>query len=136
MAEFVDGSVLAQMGLPDMRTPIQYAFSYPQRYPGHWPKLELHKISELTFYEPDLKKFPALKLAYAAGKEGGTMPTVFNAANERAAELFLKDRIEFTGIANLIEKTMEKHDPIKEPHLKDIVFYHAWARNKLDEILT
>ncbi|MFC1516947.1 1-deoxy-D-xylulose-5-phosphate reductoisomerase [Candidatus Margulisiibacteriota bacterium] len=134
LAEFVDGSVLAQMGLPDMRMPIQYAFSFPRRLPGHWPKLELHKISELNFYEPDLKRFPALKLAYLAGQEGGTMPTVLNAANERAVELFLEEKIRFTDIPKLIEKTMEKHDSIKEPQLKDIIFYHPWARNKVDEL--
>ncbi|MBU0579866.1 MAG: 1-deoxy-D-xylulose-5-phosphate reductoisomerase [Candidatus Margulisbacteria bacterium] len=135
MAEFVDGSVIAQLGLPDMRMPISYAFAYPRRFAGHWPKLELHKISELTFYEPDLKKFPALKLAYIAGEEGGTMPTVLNAANERAVELFLEERIKFTDIAKLIEKTMEKHDSIKNAQIKDIVFYHAWARNKIDELV-
>lgn len=134
MAEFVDGSVIAQMGLPDMRMPIQYAFSYPRRFPGKWPKLELQKISELSFYEPDLKRFPALNLAYIAGQEGGTMPTVLNAANERAVELFIEDKIKFTDIPKLIEKTMEKHDSIKDPQLKDIVFYHPWARNKVDEL--
>lgn len=136
MAEFVDGSVIAQMGLPDMRMPIQYAFSYPKRFAGQWPKLELQNISELTFFEPDNKKFPALDLAYSAGQAGGTMPTVLNAANERAVEWYINGKIKFTDIPKLIEKTMGKHAVVKAAQIKDIVYYHAWARNKVDELIS
>ncbi len=134
LAEFVDGSVIAQLGTPDMRLPIQYAFSFPERLPSHWPKLALHAISELKFYEPDMNKFPALRLAYEAGAEGGTMPTVLNAANERAVELFIEKKIKLTEIPVLIEKVMDEHTTVKDAHIKDIVYYHAWARNKAEEV--
>ncbi len=133
LAEFVDGSVIAQMGTPDMRLPIQYAFTFPERIPSHWPKLALHKISELKFYEPDMKKFPTLRLAYEAGAEGGTMPTVLNAANERAVELFIEKKIMYIDIPKIIELVMEAHTVVKDAHIKDIVYFHAWARNKADE---
>lgn len=134
LAEFIDGSVIAQMGAPDMKLPIQYAFSYPRRLAGSGPKLALQSISELKFYEPDIQKFPALRLAYEAGAEGGTMPTVLNAANERAVELFVEQKLTFTEIPVLIEKVMEAHRTVKDAHIKDIVYYHAWARNKAGEV--
>jgi 1-deoxy-D-xylulose-5-phosphate reductoisomerase len=136
LVEFVDGSIIAQMGTPDMRLPIQYALSYPKRLKAVWPKLQLQKIPEWKFYEPDMKKFPALGLAYEAGRQGGTMPTVLNAANERAVELFLENKIKMTDIAVIIEQVMNKHKVVKDAHLKDILYFHAWARNMVEEIKT
>ena len=132
MVEYVDGSVLAQMGLPDMRLPIQYAFFYPERKPTNWPKLKFTDIKELTFREPDFKAFKGLQLAYAAGALGGTMPAVFNAANEKAVELFLQEKITFLDIAEIIEKVMAAHKTVSSPCLGDILEVDLWAREAFE----
>jgi len=134
MVEYVDGSVLAQMGVPDMRLPIQYAFFYPERKPTNWPKLKFTDIKELTFREPDLKAFKGLQLAYAAGALGGTMPAVFNAANEKAVELFLQEKITFLDIAEIIEKVMAAHKTIQQPSLCDILEVDLWAREAFERL--
>ncbi len=128
MVEFVDGSVMAQLGMPDMRIPIQYALSYPERLPSKFPRLDLTTLSALTFAKPDTVKFPALELAYSAGKKGGTMPCVFNAANEVAVHAFLNGEIGFLDIAKVIRYTMEKHTLITAPSLENIHAADAWAR--------
>lgn len=128
MVEFIDGSVMAQLGMPDMRLPIQYAFSYPERIAANFPRLDFTSLSALTFMEPDTKTFPALKLAYLAGDKGGTMPCVFNAANEVAVYAFLHGEIGFLDIAQIISYTMENHSLIAMPDLKQIHSADTWAR--------
>ena len=135
MVEFVDGAVMAQLGIPDMRIPIQYALSYPSRWPNDLPKLNLTEIAELTFEAPDLERFPSLKLAYQAGKTGGTMPTVLNAANEVAVARFLRGEISFLDIPLTVESVMEKHNNISKPSLDDILEADRWAREKAQNII-
>ncbi len=128
MVEFIDGSVMAQLGMPDMRLPIQYALSYPERIPSKFPRLDLTALSALTFTEPDTGNFPALKLAYTAGNKGGTMPCVFNAANEVAVYAFLQGKIGFLDIAQIISYTMEIHSLVTTPDLEQIYAADTWAR--------
>lgn len=128
MVEFIDGSVVAQMGMPDMRLPIQYALSYPERVSSNFPRLDFSTLSALTFENPDTDNFPALKLAYAAGEKGGTLPCVFNAANEVAVYAFLNSEIAFLDIAKVIRYTMENHVLIANPDLEQIHAADKWAR--------
>lgn len=129
LVEYKDGSVLAQLALPDMRLPIQYALFYPDRQTASWPKLDLLKIKELTFKKPDLETFKALQLAYQAGQTGGTTPAVLNAANEEAVQLFLNEKIKFLDIAEIIEETIGAHKNISNPDLDSIIAADLWARN-------
>ncbi|MDD4168707.1 MAG: 1-deoxy-D-xylulose-5-phosphate reductoisomerase [Desulfotomaculaceae bacterium] len=126
--EFLDGSVIAQMGLPDMRLAIQYALTYPERRPGNRPGLKLTGLHSLTFEEPDMKKFPSLKLAIDAGKAGGTMPAVLNAANEIAVSSFLEGKLSFRAIPAVVSAVMEKHRIINRPGLEEIMEADRWAR--------
>lgn len=135
MVEFNDGALLAHLGVPDMRIPIQYAFTYPERWESPAQRLDLFKTGRLQFERPDNKNFPALQLAYQAGRQGGTMPAVMNAANEVAVQEFLSKRLSFIGIVNLVEKTMNKHDCIYDPGLEDILAADAWAREVSCELL-
>ncbi len=128
LVEFVDGSVMAQLGPPDMRTPIQYALGYPGRRGPAWSRLELQHMKSLTFEEPRWDDFPCLKLAFQAGRAGGTLPAVLNAANEVAVEHFLHDRIGFLDIPRLIEETMAAHEHRTAPQLADLLHADAWAR--------
>ncbi|SHE58986.1 1-deoxy-D-xylulose 5-phosphate reductoisomerase [Desulfofundulus australicus DSM 11792] len=128
MVEFVDGSVIAQMGLPDMRLPIQYALSYPDRWPGELPRVNWFAVGELTFEPPDTGRFPCLTLAYSAGRAGGTMPAVLNAANEVAVEAFLSGEIPFTGIYRVVAGVMDEHTVISRPTLEEILAADQWAR--------
>lgn len=121
MVEYIDGSVLAQLGTADMRTPILYALSYPERVQGAAEELDFMRLKPLTFEEPDFDTFRCLKLAYDAGIEGGTMPVVLNAANEAAVDLFLKGIIKFTDIQHIVEDSMVKHKTISNPDLEDIL---------------
>lgn len=132
--EFCDGSVLAQLGAPDMRTPISYALSYPDRLPPRWGTLTLELMQGLTFEEPRRKDFPCLDMAYAAGRSGGTMPAVLNAANEVAVELFLKEKIGFTDIPRILERVMGEHSTIIKPSLDDILQTDDWARSRAREV--
>lgn len=134
MVEFNDGSVLAQMGVPDMRLPIQYALFYPRRPAGDAPKLQWPLI-DLTFEEPDLEKFPSLALAYQAGRIGKTMPAVLNAANEVAVHAFLTGRISFMSIPELVTAVMEDHTPVTYNSLEDILEADLWARSRAGEII-
>ncbi len=113
MVEFVDGSIIAQIAEPDMRLPIQYALTYPRRLPSPINRLNFWQMKNLTFEEPDLKTFRGLQLAYDAGKIGGTMPCVFNAANEVAVNAFLRGKIKFLQIYDVIENAMESHAVLK-----------------------
>ncbi|MSR88222.1 MAG: 1-deoxy-D-xylulose-5-phosphate reductoisomerase, partial [Candidatus Margulisbacteria bacterium] len=102
------GTFLAQMGLPDMRFPIQYVLTYPEKLPNPWPKMRFSELKSLTFHAPDFEKFPLLQLAFDSGKQGGSTPLVMNAANEVAVRLFLDKKIKFLDIANLVRHTVEK----------------------------
>lgn len=119
MVQFEDGSIMAQLGQPDMRVPIQYAFSYPERLKLDIEPVDFFKISQLTFEEPDRVKFPNLTYAYEAIERGGNMPCILNAANEVAVSLFLQERIGFLEMSRLIEKSMNSSSFVKEPSLSD-----------------
>ena len=128
MVEFIDGSVLAQLSVTDMCFPIQYAVTYPERMPSGLPPLDLAKLGSLSFEAPDEKRFPALRLAREAGEAGGTLPGVFNAANEVAVEAFLEGRISFPRIWGMVESVMQEHRTEKNPNLDSIVAADQWAR--------
>jgi len=128
MVEFIDTSIIAQMGLPDMRVPINYALNYPERVSTNLPTLNLTKTKTLTFSEPDYKKFPCLEYAFHALRIGLTMPAVLNAANEVAVQAFLNGSISFTGIPKIIKKIMRKHQPKKVRKISDIIQADLWAR--------
>jgi len=127
--EFVDGSMKAQLGAPDMRIPIQCALSYPDRLPGSYDTLDLLQCGALHFEAPDLEKFPCLRLAYEALDAGGSMPAVLNAANEEAVALFLDRAIGFMDIPRLIALALAKHTVVNEPALEDLLAADAWARD-------
>jgi len=135
MVEFVDGSILAQLGITDMRLPIHYALNYPERRKSHLPFLNLTDLGEIKFEPPDFERFPALRLGYQAGREGGTFPAVFNAADEVAIEEFLKRRITFPQITQLIEAVMKEHKNSSELSLEAILQADEWARRKAYELL-
>lgn len=128
MVEYCDGSVIAQLGVPDMKTPIAYALSYPERIPLKIPPLDLCSIGTLNFEEPDLQRFPCLKLAYAAIAAGGVAPAVLNAANEIAVEAFLGGKIPFLTIPVIIEEVLERHAPQTPLHLDDLLHADRFAR--------
>jgi len=131
LVEFVDGSTLAQLSPPDMRLPIQLALTYPERWPRQATPLDLAALGTLSFESPDRKRFPCLNLAYQALGIGGTMPAVLNAANEVAVRAFLDERIPFTRIAELNERTMARHEVIAHPGLEDILKADRWASEEL-----
>ncbi|RLQ95711.1 1-deoxy-D-xylulose-5-phosphate reductoisomerase [Falsibacillus albus] len=136
MVEFHDSSVIAQLGTPDMRVPIQYALTYPDRFPfPKASKLNLAQIGKLHFQEMDMDRFYCLKLAYQAGVAGGTMPTVLNAANEAAVSGFLKGKIKFLQIEELIEKALSRHNRIKHPDLSTIQDVDKETRSYIDSLL-
>lgn len=134
MVEYVDGSVIAQLGVPDMRIPIAYALSYPERLRRSGPFLDLLKVGRFDFFCPDLKKFPSLKLAYDAGRAGGTMPAVLNAANEVAVTLFLKEAVRFTDMPKLIGEVLSCHQMKGTPDIHDILEADRWARERANKI--
>ena len=127
MVEFKDGAVMAQLGTPDMRVPIEYALFYPERRSLSGDRLDFSKLSQITFEKPDYKVFRGLSLAIEAGKTGGTMPTVFNAANERAVAKFLKGEIKYTDIVRSIEKCMDAHKVSAHPDLEEILATEQWV---------
>lgn len=129
LVEFVDGSMLAQLSQPDMRFPIQHALTWPGRLDGRLPVLKLAKIGHLHFREPDMKRFPCLRLAREASRTGGTMPAVLNAANEVAVQNFLGGQIAFSGIWRLVERVMNRHHTVRNPSLDEILAADAWARS-------
>ena len=131
MVQYIDGAVIAQLGTPDMRVPIEYALFYPERrsLPGY--RLDFSKLSQITFEKPDYKVFRGLSLAIEAGKTGGTMPTVFNAANERAVAKFLKGEIKYTDIVRSIEKCMDAHKVSAHPDLEEILATEQWVYSVL-----
>jgi 1-deoxy-D-xylulose-5-phosphate reductoisomerase len=128
MVEFVDGSTLAQMSVPDMRYAIQYALTYPERMNGNLAGMDFSAISQLNFEEVDMSRLPALGLAREAGECGGTMPAVMNAANESAVQMFLDGTISFPGIWETVEGVMRKHKVIEKPGLDEVLDADSWAR--------
>ena len=129
MVEYVDGSVIAQLGIPDMKAPIAYALSYPERLAIANPALDLLRLGKLSFYPPDAAKFPCLRLAYEACRVGSTLPAVLNAANEVAVDAFLQGRIGFMDIARIIEEAMSRHTVASEVTLQAILQADSWARS-------
>ncbi|MDR1703342.1 MAG: 1-deoxy-D-xylulose-5-phosphate reductoisomerase [Clostridiales bacterium] len=138
MVEYADGAVMAQLGAPDMRLPIQYALHYPKRLPGGAKRLDFNTVKALTFEAPDTGAFPCLKLAYQALEDGGMYPAVLNGANEAAVELFLNSRISFTDIAELIEKSLLAYNVKKAGHgldsIDEVLAADGWAREKVLEL--
>jgi 1-deoxy-D-xylulose-5-phosphate reductoisomerase len=135
MVEYIDGSVVAQLGCPDMRIPIAYALSYPERFQCPAPPLDLLKVGALEFIKPDFDKFPNLRLAYEAGRTGGTMPAVLNGANEVAVEAFLEEKIGFTDMTAVIVKTIANHQCNISPTIDDILAADLWAKEEVKRII-
>ncbi len=129
MVEYVDGSIIAQMGIPDMRAPIAYALSYPERVPLNLPPLDLCSLGQLTFEEPDLSRFACLGLAYEALKAGGTAPAVLNAANEVAVEAFLEGDVSFLDIPVIIRAALDEHQPQPLEQIEGVLRADRWARS-------
>ncbi len=136
LIELQDTSVLAQLGWADMRLPLLYALSYPERLPTDWEQLDLVKAGSLTFREPDHAKYPCMQLAYAAGRAGGSMPAVLNAANEQAVALFLEEKIQFIDIPRVIEKVCDRYHGKNQAHpsLEEIISADIWARQAVLEV--
>ncbi len=135
LVEFVDGSMIAQLGVPDMRLPIAYALTYPRRLPLSGPFLDLGQIAQLTFEEPDLERFPSLRLGYEAAGAGGTMPAVLNAANEVAVAAFLEERLSYQGIPRVVAATMEAHTPEPLESLAQVLEVNRWARESAHNLI-
>lgn len=133
MVEFKDGAVMAQLGTPDMCLPIQYALCYPQRRERIGRPLDFKTISSITFEQPDMETFRGLKLAYEAGRIGGSLPTVFNAANERSVALFLQKKISYLTMADIIEEACQDHQVIKDPSLDEILAVEQEVYQKIDQ---
>ena len=131
MVQFTDGAVIAQLGLPDMHLPIQYALSYPERLSLNAERTDFFKLKQLTFLEPDKKTFRGLDLALKAAKKGGSYPTVFNASNEAAVKLFIEGRIGFCDIYDVIEKAMEEHGITEAPDIDDILRIEEETKNSI-----
>lgn len=121
MVQYVDGGIMAQLGTPDMKLPIQYALFYPDRRPMDGKRVDFYDLAQITFEAPDLENFPGLALAYKAAKIGGSMPTVLNAANEKAVELFLNRKLSYLGITDAIAQAMESHKVIMNPSVEEIL---------------
>ncbi|XP_078431064.1 1-deoxy-D-xylulose 5-phosphate reductoisomerase [Wolffia australiana] len=139
MIETQDSSVIAQLGWPDMRLPILYTLSWPERIPCSevtWPRLDLCKVGSMTFKAPDKVKYPSMDLAYAAGRAGGTMTGVLSAANEKAVEMFIDEKISYLDIFKIVEKTCDAHrnDLVSQPSLEEIIHYDLWARDFAAEL--
>lgn len=136
MVQFIDGTILAQIGEHDMKIPIQYALFHPNRIGNNFSRLELTKVGQLTFKKPNFNKFPCIKLAYQALELGGTMPAVLNGANEIAVNAFLNSQIKFTAIPQIIQDTMKEHKINHSPDINDILDADYWAREKAVSLCT
>ena len=133
--EYVDGGIMAQLGTPDMKLPIQYALFYPDRRPLDGKRVDFFALKQLTFEEPDTKTFRGLQLAYEAAKTGGSLPTVFNAANEKAVALLLQKKIRFLLIPELIEQSMEHHKVITNPSVDEILQAEAETYEYIEQVM-
>jgi 1-deoxy-D-xylulose-5-phosphate reductoisomerase len=134
MVEFIDGTIIAQLGITDMKLPIQYALSHPERWKGNLKNLDFGNTN-LTFKKPDLDKFPCLKLSCQAAKLKGTAPCVLNAANEEAVKAFLERKIGYLDIHRVIKSVLAKHKLIKNPSLKQIIQTDKWARQQVERLI-
>ena len=130
MCEFIDGSVIAQLGVTDMKLPIQYALTFPERLKGRLKNLDFTNMDSLNFFQPDIQKYPCFSLALAAAKIGGTVPAVLNAADEIAVGAFLNHKIDFIKIPDIIEKVLIRHKYIEKPTLDNIFQADKWAREE------
>lgn len=135
LVEYVDGALLAQLGIPDMKTPIAYALTYPERLPLALPALDLCRLGQLNFAAPNSQCFPCLGLAYDAIKRGGTTPAVLNAANELAVDAFLHEKVGFLDIPRIIGSVVEKHSSRAASSLEQILSADAWARQKAHDVI-
>lgn len=135
MVEFIDGSIMAQLSVTDMRLPILYAFSYPRRVKSLLPSVDFVKLGKFTFSPPDMKKFPCLRMAYQAARKGGSYPAALNAANEEAVLAFLDGKIKFTRISAIIEKVLSLHKGKADPSLDDVLDTDAWARDEARRLI-
>ena len=131
MVEFQDGSILAQLAVTDMRLPIQYALTYPRRYTSGLKSMNFFELRKFTFYPPDHKRFPSLKLCYHVARKGGTMPSVLNAADEEAVEAFLKENLKFSEIFSVVEKVILNHKNTSNPSCQEILDADQWAREEI-----
>lgn len=135
MVEFRDRSIVAQLGVPDMRLPIQYALTYPQRWESGLKSVDFARLGQLTFLKPDYKKFPSLALAMDVGRRGETLPAVLNAADEVAVDAFLNRRLPFSGIHKTVEKVVRKHVIVTKPSFSQILDADQWARQEADRLI-
>ena len=135
MVEYVDGSVIAQLGYPDMSLPIQYALTYPARVPGSAKKLDLSRLKTLTFEKPNPEVFPAIEMGFEAAKKGGTAAAVFNAANEAAVEQFLAGNIKFGNIVELVRRCLDNCNAKTDASLEELLEADAWAKKEVTECL-
>lgn len=131
LVEFADGSTIAQMGMPDMKVPIRYALTYPDRCAADVPCLDLPRVGQLTFFEPDMERFPALALGFRVAEQGGTSGAVLNAANEVAVQQFLDGRIPFRQIVERVQSALDRHEPTPNPSLEDVMAADRWARQEV-----
>jgi len=130
LVEFVDGSCIAQLGPPNMRTPIQYALTYPERRPAPWPRLDLAMLGRLHFEEPDVRKFPALALGFEVVRRGGTLGAALSGADEAAVAAFLEGQIRFTDMVPLVKRVLDAHQWVAKPTIGEILTADAWAREE------
>ena len=135
LVEFRDGSVIAQLSEPDMKLPIQYALTYPERLPGPAKRLNLQKLNQLTFHSPDRERFVALELGFDVARRGGTAGAVLNAANEAAVDAFRNEKIPFNGIAELVRDCLRTHHWIEQPDLQQLLDADRWARDQVADYL-
>lgn len=135
MVEYVDGGIMAQLGMPDMKLPIQYALFYPDRRPMEGKRVDFFQLASISFEKPDTDTFKGLAMAYDALREGGSMPTVFNAANEKAVSLFLDRKIRFLEIYNLIQGAMERHKTVRNPSVEEILDTEAATYEYIQEVM-
>ncbi len=135
MVEFTDGAIVAQLGVTDMRLPIQYALTYPRRWKTGLKGLDLTRLGQLTFRKPDYRKFPSLTLAMEVGRRGGTLPAVLNASDEVAVEAFLDHRLKFTGIHKVVERVVQKHKIVATPSFSQILDADQWARREAGQLI-
>jgi len=130
MVELRDGNIISNMFYPDMRMPIFYALTYPERRISRLPRIDFSKFRNISFRKPDRKKFPALDLCYHAAKKGGTYPATLNSANEKAVSLYLNGKIRFTGIVEIIKTVLSRHKNVKNPSIDEILYVDSWARKR------
>ena len=130
MVEFEDGVIIAQLSATDMRVPIQYALTYPQRLKNSFPRIDFYKLRQMHFAKPNLNNFPCLELAYQAAAELGSMPAVLNGANETSVNCFLNKKIRFMDIPKIVERVMRRHKKVERPDLEDILQADSWAKRE------